>query len=54
MIEEKDLDGDILIQKIDEVIDDDKCLRKMKENLKTLKVPDSALLIYNKLREIIK
>ena len=54
MIEEKDLKGDIIIEKIDEVINDDIRLHKIKENLKKLKVPDSALLIYNKLKEIIK
>lgn len=54
MIEEKDLKENTLINKIDEVINDDIKLRHMKENLKTLKVEDSALLIYNKLKEIIK
>ena len=54
MIEEKDLKGDILIERIDEVINDDIRLHKMKENLKKLKVPDSALLIYNKIKETIK
>ena len=54
MIEEKDLIGNILIEKIDELIDDDLALRKMKENLKIFKVEDSALLIYNKIKEITK
>lgn len=54
MIEEKDLKGDILIEKIDEVIDDDIKLHHMKENLKDLRVPDSALIIYNKLKEITR
>lgn len=54
MIEEKDLKENTLINKIDEIIDDDIKLKHMKDNLKTLKVEDSALLIYNKLKEIIK
>ncbi len=54
MIEEKNLKDNTLIDKIDEVIDDDIKLRHMKENLKTLQVFNSALLIYNKIKEIIK
>jgi len=54
MIEEKDLTDDILITKIDELIYDDIKLHHMKESLRKLKVPDSALLIYNKLKEITK
>ncbi len=54
MIEEKDLLDDTLITKIDEVINDDKKLRDMKNNLKDLKVNDSATIIYNKLSELVK
>ncbi len=54
MIEEKNLKGDILIREIDKIIDDDKQLREMKDNLRTLKVENSALIIYDKLREITK
>lgn len=54
MIEEKDLKENTLIDKIDEVIYDEVKIKKMKEKLRTLKVNDSALLIYNKLKEIIK
>ena len=54
MIEEKDLKDNILIEKIDSLIDDEIRLHHMKENLKQLKVHDSALLIYNKLKEITK
>ena len=54
MIEEKDLKEKNLISVIDEVINDDIKLRHIKDNLKTLKVENSALLIYNKLKELIK
>ena len=53
MIEEKDLKEKTLTNQIDNIIDDDIKLRQIKENLKTLKVDNSALLIYNKLKEII-
>ena len=54
LLEEKDLKGEILIDEVGKIIHDDIKLRKMKEKLKKLKVPDSALIIYNKLKEIIK
>lgn len=53
MIEEKDLKGDILITTIDQTINDFAKLHNIKENLKKLKLDDSALIIYNKLKEII-
>ncbi|MCI9110349.1 MAG: undecaprenyldiphospho-muramoylpentapeptide beta-N-acetylglucosaminyltransferase [Bacilli bacterium] len=54
MIEEKDLTPDTLIDKIDEIIEDSVKLKVMKNNLDKLKVNDSSLLIYNKLRELNK
>lgn len=54
MIEEKDLTPDTLIDKIDEIIEDSVKLKVMKNNLDKLKVTDSSLLIYNKLRELNK
>ena len=54
MLEEKNLEGDILIQKIDAIINDDKKLKDMKNNLKQFKVADSAEIIYNKIRDLIK
>ncbi len=54
MLEEKDLIDDILINKIDKVINDDKKLQTIKNNLKKFKVEDSAEIIYNKLRDLIK
>jgi len=54
MIEEKDLTPDILINRIDEIIGDSVKSKVMKNNLEKLKVKDSSLLIYKKLKELIK
>lgn len=54
LITEDNLKGDILIEEVDKLIHDDIKLRKMREKLKTMKVPDSALLIYKKLKEMMK
>ncbi len=54
MLEEKELDKDILVNKIDEVINDDKTLKEIKNNLKQFKVEDSAEIIYNKIHDLIK
>ncbi len=54
MLEEKDLNEDVLIKKIDEIIDDDNGLREIKNNLKQFKVEGSAEIIYNKIRDLIK
>ena len=53
MIEEKDLKGDILVRKIDEILYDDKKINDMKSNLKSMMVSNSASLIYNSLRELV-
>ncbi len=53
MIEEKDLCGDILVRRIDEILFDDKKMRDMKKNLKSLMVSNSASLIYDSLRELV-
>lgn len=54
MILEKDLKDDILLNKVDELINDDLKLHKMKEALKKLKVNDSADVIYNEIKGILK
>ncbi len=54
MIEEKNLTPDTLIKTIDELIDNPVKLKNMKNNLKKLKVVDSASIIYNKLKELVK
>ena len=53
MIEEKDLDEGILFQNIDKLVNDDKKLGEMKNNLSTLNVEDSADIIYNNLKRIV-
>ena len=53
MIEEKDLKGDILVRKIDEILYDDKKIDSMKKNLKSMMVSNSASLIYNSLKELV-
>ncbi|MFV0250049.1 MAG: undecaprenyldiphospho-muramoylpentapeptide beta-N-acetylglucosaminyltransferase [Bacilli bacterium] len=54
LIEEKDLIGDILVTTIDNLINDEKRICKMKKNLKELEVKDSALKIYEILKEMVK
>ena len=53
LLEEKDLSGDILVRKIDELINNQKKLDDMKNNLKELYIPNSAQKIYNILRELV-
>jgi len=53
LIEEKDLDGDILVRKIDEMLLDKKKYKEIKNNLKKLSVNDSSTRIYNVIKEIV-
>ena len=53
LIEEKDIKGDILIRKIDEIINDEQKLLMMKHNLKELSIPNSATLIYENIKKLI-
>ncbi len=53
MVEEKDLKGDILVRKIDEILYDDKKIRDIKKNLKSMMVSNSASLIYDNLKELV-
>ena len=53
MIEEKDLNGDILVKKIDEVLSDDKKISDIKKNLKSMMVLNSASLIYDNLKKLV-
>ena len=52
MIEEKDLTGEKLVKTIDSLINDDKILNEMKENLADLGVDDSATRIYELLKKL--
>ena len=53
LLEEKDLDEEKLVSMIDSVINDDKKLKDMKNNLKSLKVNDSAKIIYDNIKKLI-
>lgn len=53
MLEEKDLKGDILVRKIDSLINNQEKLNEMKKNLKELYIPNSAQKIYNILKEMV-
>ena len=54
LIEEKNLSGKLLVDKIDELINNKELYNEMKENLKKLAVTDSADRIYNVLKGMIK
>lgn len=51
LIEEKDLKENILVNKIDELINDDDKLNEIKNNLKPFKVDNSATKIYETIKE---
>lgn len=53
MIEEKELTADKLIKSIDLLIADNVKMKVMKNNLKKLKIDDSATIIYRKLSELV-
>ena len=54
LIEEKNLSGSLLVNKVDDLINNKELYNEMKENLKKLAVTDSALRIYKVLKEMIK
>lgn len=54
LLEESSLKGDILIKKIDEVINDDAKLNDMKKNLGTLNIENSATKIVNIIDKMIR
>lgn len=53
MIEEKDLTGDILVRKIDEILSNDSKIKEMKKNLKSMMVDNSASLIYDNVKKLV-
>jgi len=53
LIEEKDLEGNIIVRNIDKIINDDKKLNDMKKGLETLKVDNSAEIIYKNIKKLI-
>ena len=54
VIEEKDLNGNILVNKIDELLNDEEEYQKMKQNLSQMAILDSADRIYSILKEMIE
>lgn len=54
IIEEKDLSVVKLINMIDSVLNDESKVKTIKENLKTFKVDDSAEVIYNSIKDVLK
>ena len=53
LIEEKDLDSNKLVEEIDKLLDDEKKLKEMKNNLNKLKIDGSATIIYDNIKKII-
>ena len=53
LIEEKKLDSKKLVSEIDNLLEDDKKLNDMKNNLNKLKVDNSATIIYENLRKLV-
>ena len=53
LVEEKDLKGDILVRTIDSIINDEDKLKEMKKGLKSLKIDNSAELIYENIKKLI-
>ena len=54
LLEEKDLTSEALINKINEVLNDEKKYQSMKDNLKKMSMNNSSDVIYKKLKDLIK
>ena len=54
MIEEDKLNTKSLEEKIDSIINNDSRKREIKNNLSKLNIDDSATMIYNEIKKIIK
>lgn len=53
MIEEKDLEEGVLSKKVDELINDESKIKRIKNNLKDMQVKDSASVIYDNLKKVV-
>ncbi len=53
LIEEKDLNGDILVREVDKIFRDTNRYNKIKNNLKRLSIKDSATKIYNIAKDLV-
>lgn len=54
MIEEKDLNGPVLISMIDKLLNDPITIKKTKENLDKMNVVGSASIIYAQIKDVVK
>lgn len=54
LIEEKDLNGDILLRNVEKVLDDKIFTNKLKRNLKQFEVKNSASKIYDEIVKLVK
>ncbi|MDD4644180.1 MAG: hypothetical protein PHW90_04065, partial [Bacilli bacterium] len=53
LLEEKDLNGDILVRLVDDLFRDTEKYNKMKKNLSRLVIRDSATRIYNVIYNLV-
>lgn len=53
IVEEKDLTGDIIVRKVDEIINNKDKITEMKKNLKKLNVDNSATVIYENIKKLV-
>ena len=53
LVSESDLKGDIVVKTIDSIINDEEKMNDMKNNLNSLKVENSATIIYNNIKKLI-
>ena len=53
MIEEKDLEDGVLSKKVDELINDENKIQKIKNNLRSMQVKNSADIIYENLKKVV-
>ena len=53
MIEEKDLLDGILVKKVDDLINDEIKIKEIKDNLRGMRIKDSASIIYDNLKRVV-
>lgn len=53
LLEEKDLKNDVLIKKMDEVLLDEDLIENMKKQLASIRIPNSATMIYDTIKKIM-
>jgi len=53
LLEEKDLKDKVLYEKVNSIINDDKKLKTMRNNLSGVSILNSATLIYENIRKLV-